>query len=53
MSEKIEQVGKKLGWGLDEEAIRVVKSMPAWTPGKQNGKPVYVKFTLPIRFQLN
>ena len=50
---QIEQVGKKLGWGLDEEAIRVVKSMPAWTPGKQNGKPVYVKFTLPIRFQLN
>lgn len=50
---QIEQVGKKLGWGLDEEAIRVVKSMPPWTPGKQNGKPVYVKFTLPIRFQLN
>ncbi|GAB1447085.1 energy transducer TonB [Bacteroidota bacterium] len=50
---QIEQVGKKLGWGLDEEAIRVVKSMPPWTPGKQNGKPVYVKFTLPIHFQLN
>jgi protein TonB len=50
---QIEQVGKKLGWGCDEEAIRVVKSMPAWTPGKQNGKAVTVKFTLPIRFQLN
>jgi protein TonB len=50
---QLEQVGKKLNWGLDEEAMRVVKSMPPWTPGKQNGKPVYVKFTLPIRFQLN
>lgn len=50
---QIEQVGKKLGWGLDEEAIRVVKTMPPWTPGKQNGKPVYVKFNLPIKFQLN
>lgn len=49
----IESAGKKLGWGCDEEAIRVVKSMPAWTPGKQNGKPVIVKYTLPIRFQLN
>lgn len=50
---QIEQVGKKLGWQCDEEAIRVVKGMPAWTPGKQNGKAVVVKFTLPIRFQLN
>lgn len=50
---QIEQVGKKLGWGCDEEAVRVVKGMPSWTPGKQNGKPVTVKFTLPIRFQLN
>jgi len=50
---QIEQVGKKLGWNCDEEAIRVVKNMPKWTPGKQNGKSVTVKFTLPIRFQLN
>ncbi len=50
---QIEQVGKKLGWGCDDEAIRVVKTMPNWTPGKQNGKAVTVKFTLPIRFQLN
>ena len=49
----IEKLGKPLGWGCDEEAIRVLKSMPPWTPGKQNGKPVNVKFTLPIRFQLN
>ena len=38
---------------LDKEAIRVVKSMPKWTPGKQNGKPVRVRFNLPIMFKLN
>lgn len=38
---------------LDQEAIRVVKTMPAWTPGKQNGKSVRVKFILPIRFRLD
>ncbi len=48
----IESVGRRAGWGLDEEAIRVIKAMPAWTPGKQNGKPVFVKFTLPIRYEL-
>ncbi len=37
---------------LVEEAIRVVKSMPDWIPGKQRGKPVRVAFTLPIRFKL-
>lgn len=38
---------------LDKEAIRVVKSMPVWIPGKQDGVPVTVKFTLPIYFNLN
>ncbi len=47
------EVLKKLGWGLEEEAVRVVKAMPAWRPGKQNGKAVFVKFTLPIVFRLN
>ena len=37
---------------LDKEAIRVVKSMPKWTPGKQNGKPVRVRFNLPVMFKL-
>ncbi len=37
---------------LDREAIRVVKSSPKWTPGKQRGKPVKVRFTFPIAFQL-
>ena len=37
---------------LDEEAIRVVKSMPAWKPGKQKGEPVNVKYCVPITFKL-
>lgn len=37
---------------LDAEAIRVVSSMPKWQPGTQNGKPVNVKFTLPVTFKL-
>ena len=37
---------------LDKEAIRVIKSMPTWKPGKQRGKPVRVKYTLPIVFRL-
>lgn len=37
----------------DREAERVVKQMPAWKPGRQNGKPVFVRFVLPIRFKLN
>lgn len=37
---------------LDKEAIRVVKSMPKWIPGTQKGKPVRVKYTMPITFRL-
>jgi periplasmic protein TonB len=37
----------------DKEAERVVKMMPPWKPGKQNGKPVNVRFVVPIRFKLN
>lgn len=38
---------------LDQEAMRVVKAMPKWSPGTQNGEPVNVRFTLPIFFKLN
>ncbi len=38
---------------LDKEAVRVVKTMPKWIPGRQNGKPVRVKFTVPVLFRLN
>ena len=37
---------------LDAEALRVISSSPKWTPGTQNGKPVNVKYTVPVRFQL-
>ena len=37
---------------LDKEALRVVKSMPKWTPGKQRGKAVRVKYTVPVTFRL-
>ena len=37
---------------LDKEAVRVVKSMPKWIPGKQNGKAVSVKYTVPIVFEV-
>ncbi|MBK9107138.1 MAG: energy transducer TonB [Saprospiraceae bacterium] len=46
------QVARGIGGGCDEEAVRVVKSMPNWKPGKHNGKAVPVSFTLPIRFKL-
>lgn len=38
---------------LNKEAVRVVKSMPKWSPGKQNGKPVRVQFNVPVMFKLN
>ena len=42
-----------IGGGCDEEAARMISSMPNWKPGRQNGIPVKVLFTLPIRFVLN
>jgi protein TonB len=37
---------------LDAEAVRAVQAMPKWTPGTMNGKPVKVKYNLPVRFKL-
>lgn len=44
-------VSPKLGDGLDEEAVRVVSSMPKWKPGTVMGRPVKVSMTLPIIFK--
>ena len=44
-------VVRGLGFGLDEEALRLVRIMPWWTPGKINGQPVWVSVTLPIGFR--
>lgn len=41
-----------IGGGCDQEAIRVIRSMPAWQPAQQNGKAVSVQFTLPIHFRI-
>ncbi|MDO5446721.1 MAG: energy transducer TonB [Prevotellaceae bacterium] len=46
------QVVKSVDPSLDKEAVRVVKSMPNWIPGKQNGSAVRVKYTLPVTFRL-
>ena len=46
------KVVKSVSPELDAEALRVVKSMPNWTPGKQRGEAVRVKFTIPIVFRL-
>lgn len=42
----------KLGYGLEEEALRVFNKMPSWTPGSLKGKNVKTRYTLPVRFQL-
>jgi TonB family protein len=47
------EVVKKVNEYLDAEAVRVVNAMPKWKPGMQKGKPVRVKFTLPITFRLS
>lgn len=46
------EVLKTLDPSCDKEAVNVVSKMPKWSPGKQNGNPVYVYYTLPVRFQL-
>jgi protein TonB len=46
------QILKGLGYGTEEEAIRVMKKLPRWTPGNQNGRNVPVRMTLPIRLEL-
>ena len=47
------QVIKAINPYLDKEAVRVVSTMPKWSPGKQRGKPVRVRFTLPVTFRLS
>jgi protein TonB len=46
------RVAKKVFPSLDSEAVRVVKTMPKWKPGKEKGRPVRVNFTLPVVFSL-
>ena len=46
------KVVKGIGGGCDEEAVRVVKAMPKWKPGKDKGKPVQVSYMMPFTFKL-
>jgi TonB family protein len=46
------RIMKGIGFGCDEEALRVTLNMPKWNPGKQNGKAVAVQYNLPIAFVL-
>lgn len=47
------EVLKGIGFGCDEEAIRVIKSMPKWNPGRQNGKNVRVFYNMPVVYKLD
>jgi TonB family protein len=47
------KVLRSIGGGCDEEAVRVIKGMPKWKPGKQDGKPVRVSYMMPINFKLS
>jgi periplasmic protein TonB len=47
------KVKRGIAGGCNEEAIRVVELMPKWNAGKQNGKPVSVSYTIPIKFKLD
>lgn len=46
------RVLRGIGGGCDEEAVRVIRKMPRWLPGKQRGKPVRVQFNMPIKFSM-
>ena len=47
------KVARSVEPSLDAEAVRVVKAMPRWNPGMQNGKAVKVRYTLPVTFRLH
>ena len=46
-------VGEDVDFSLKEESVRVVASMPLWSPGMQHGKPVDATFSIPISFEIN
>jgi len=46
------RIARGVDASLDQEALRVVNSLPKWKPGMQRGKPVRVSYTVPINFQL-
>lgn len=47
-----DEPGQDVDQSLRDEALRVVTSMPKWVPGRQHGKPIHAKFSLPVTFQM-
>lgn len=47
------EIIRSVGSGCDEEVLRVIGQMPKWSPGKKDGQPVPVSFTLPVKFKLD
>ncbi|MBC8110272.1 MAG: energy transducer TonB [Verrucomicrobia bacterium] len=47
------KIVKGIGGGCDEEAAKVISEMPNWNPGYQGGRPVNVRYTIPINFSLD
>jgi TonB family protein len=47
------KVERKLGFGIDEEAVRVLKTTKKWNPGVQNGRAARVKYNIPVKFSLD
>lgn len=45
-------VGSRMGYGLEDEALRIINKMPRWTPAMVKGKAVKSRYTLPVRFEL-
>ena len=48
----VKTIGKELGSGLDDEAVKVISNMPKWTPGKVKGKNVKTRLVLPITYKI-
>jgi len=48
----VKRIGKELGAGLDDEAVKVISNMPKWTPGKVKGKNVKTRLVLPITYKI-
>ncbi len=46
------KIAQSVGYGIDEECIRVVQKMPRWKPGTVNGKPARFQYCLPFKFEL-
>ena len=47
------KVAREIGGGCGAEAVRVIKMMPKWSPGRQNGRPVRTSYTVPVSFSLH